>query len=258
VVLLGFGVLRTDATAGAAVYLVGHAGVASGLFLAAGVLLNRFGTVNECDLFGRAGRMRWTAGAFVVGAFGLSGLPGLGLWSGKALTEHALVSAGLWPVVALVLVSASLTGAAVLRFAGRTFAGVGEPIRPDAREEQEEDPETRSRLRRVPIAMVVPMALLVLLPTATGVPAFARAVDPHAPSPWSWSAVALGVAGGGLTVLIAAAGLWWSRLPSVFGLVAMAFRPVGRMLAKVHRSHIGDYVAWTLVGVGLLAVLVGV
>ncbi|GAB3407826.1 complex I subunit 5 family protein [Flindersiella endophytica] len=261
VVLLGFGVLRAEATTGAAVYLAGHAGVAAGLFLAAGGLLNRFGTVNERDLFGRARRMRWTGTAFVVGALGLSGVPGLGLWSGKALTEHALVSAGLWPLVPVVLVSAALTGAAVLRFAARTFAGVGEPVRRDAEaeaEEQEEDPETQSRLRRLPVAMLVPMTVLVLAPVVTGLPWFVRGVDPEAPSPWSWPGVVLGLAGGGLTVLVAAAGLWRSRLPGAVAMAAKAFRPAGRALVAVHRSHIGDYVAWTLVGVVLLALLAGV
>lgn len=151
------------------------------------------------------------------------------------MTEHALIAAGWWLLVPVVLVPAALTGGAVLRFAARAFFGLGVPASADSRDDQEEDPETPSPLPRAPMAMLVPMVALVLLPTATA-----------GYDVWSWSSVLLGVLGGALTVLVAAAGLRSARVN------------VPRALLVVHRSHIGDYVAWTLVGVVLLAVLVAV
>ncbi len=63
---------------GVALYLLGHAGVKAALFACAGNLLDRFGSVDEHALHGRARPLRATAVLFAVGALALAGLPPFG------------------------------------------------------------------------------------------------------------------------------------------------------------------------------------
>src|SRR5205807_2479724 len=112
--------------AGTGVWVLGHGLVKGALFIGSGILLHRFRRIDVPDLWGCGRRMPWTAALFVVGGLALAGLPPFATYLGKGLVDTAGASAGLhWLPVLLVLVSA-LTGGAVLRMAGRVFAGLGE------------------------------------------------------------------------------------------------------------------------------------
>lgn len=83
--LSGIGIvgLSPEADDGVALYILGHAGVKAALFACTGVLLDRYGSVDEHALHGRARRLRGVAVLYVVGALSLAGLPPSASGSGR-------------------------------------------------------------------------------------------------------------------------------------------------------------------------------
>jgi multicomponent Na+:H+ antiporter subunit D len=251
--LIGIGVLSPEADGGVALYILGHAGVKAALFACTGVLLDRYGSVDEQALHGRARELRAVAVLYIVGALSLAGLPPFGTGLGKAVLEEAVGG----PLTVLVVAVSAVTGGAVLRVAARVFFGLGP--RPDDESSYEttgkgEEPETRNRLSRVPDTMTAIPAVLLVASLAVGaVPGFATAVG-HAvsgraaPAPhWTFTGVLLGLT----STLLA------------LGFAALAVtrpKPLGdgswtAPLRRLQSGHIGDYVAWLLVGTTLLAAL---
>ncbi|MFE0186798.1 complex I subunit 5 family protein [Streptomyces sp. NPDC058989] len=270
--LVGLAMLSPEGVGGVALYVLAHAGVKAALFACVGILLDRFGSVDEHQLHGAGRELPWVAGMFAMGGLALAGLPPFGTGLGKAVVEEA---AGSWATALFVLVSA-VTGGAVLRAGVRVFLGLGTRP-PDAPEEttgKAEEPETRGgRLSRVPDSMLVVPALLLagalavgLLPGLwTGVGQAADAFTDHggylaavlydrpeepAPTPaphWTTS------------------GVLWDLLATALA-VSLAWlavrRPTGEparwstALRRLHSGHVGDYVAWFLAGITLLGLLV--
>ena len=255
--VIGIGWLTPEADDGVALYILGHAGVKAALFACTGILLDRYGSVDEHVLHGRARPLRGVAALFVAGGLALAGLPPFGTGLGKAVSEEAL--GGLLTVL-FVAVSAA-TGGAVLRVAARVFFGLGPTPPEDSSYETtgtEEEPETRHRLKRVPDTMTAVPALLLAASLAVGaVPGFASAVG-HAVSEagsggaitsphWTLVGVLLGLfstlLAGGLAALAVAR-------PELLG-----ERPWTGALRRLQSGHIGDYVAWLLVGTTVLGAL---
>lgn len=286
--LIGAGVLSADGTSGTALYVLAHGCVKAALFACTGILLDRYASVDEHRLYGRGRELRFVGGMFLLGGLALCGLPPFGTSLGKAVAEEAAGHEGHWLTAVFVLVSA-LTGGAVLRAGLRVFAGMGP--RPEDVEEGEgggaagagegarestpgdEDPETGGRLRRTPLTMLaVPAVLLAAALTVGLVPALATAATragrlfaahgtyaaavlnghtPHAssapPAGWTGTGVLLG-----LVSTLLGAGL------AVLAVRGPFPRTADRWLGPLRRmqsGHIGDYVAWTTVGIALLAVL---
>jgi multicomponent Na+:H+ antiporter subunit D len=243
--LVGRGLLDKDALAGAAMYLLGHAGVKAALFVGAGALLNRYETIDEHDLHGRGRSMPVAGAIFLLGGLGLAGLPPSGTWAGKAVIEEA---GGSW-VMALAVTASALTAGAVLRVWLRVFLGVGPAPRPEA--ESHEDAETGIRLSRLPWTMLAPGVVLALAGLAFGLlpgDLIGRAVTSYGhltgPPPTPWTPA--GVAGGLLAVLLAC------------GVAALGVRghiPRMALLHRLHSGHVGDYVAWLVAGVAAFGVL---
>jgi multicomponent Na+:H+ antiporter subunit D len=121
--LVGLGLLTPESQGGIALYVIGHAGVKAALFACVGILLDRYGSVDEHELYGRAGRLAPVGVLFTVGGLALAGLPPFGTALGKALTEEA----GGPLVSALFVVVSAVTGGTVLRAAARIFKGWGPP-----------------------------------------------------------------------------------------------------------------------------------
>jgi multicomponent Na+:H+ antiporter subunit D len=279
---MGFAVLTSDGTGGSAVYILGHAGVKSALFLLAGLLLNRYGTVDELELFGRARKQRLAATLYFISALALAGLPPFGTALGKSIAEEATSTAGYaWGPALFVAVSA-VTAGAVLRFGARAYLGLGDrPMTPPRSEATpgEEEPETRFS-GRTPATMLTAIVLLLVGGLAVGVVpdmgqaaahAAARLIDgpgyarqlltgapavPLTPDPaatWTVTGVVLGLVSTCLAFGVAAAGLWSRRLGWVRGML-----PVMRRLHRIHTGHVGDYVAWMFAGMAALVLLVGI
>ena len=161
--LLGVALLTPHGLAGSALYVLGHGLVKGSLFLAAGILLNRFGSVDENELRG-AGRGFPRLGlAFLVGGLALSGLPPFGTWLGKSVLEEAAGRLDYGWLKPLLLVASALTGGAVLRAAGRVFLGIGPA--PDHDQDgdtpKREEKETDEDYDRPPAVMFVPALTLL-------------------------------------------------------------------------------------------------
>ncbi len=279
------GLLREDGTSAAAIYVAGHAGVKGALFLLCGMLLDRYGNVDELQLFGKGRDAPHLGFLFALGGLALAGLPPFGLGLGKALAESAAIHAGLpWMVALFVLVSA-LSGGAVLRVAARVFLGLGD--RPEADEEYRATGTERTPARRVharPVAALSAISLLLAGALALGVlpgvrNAGARAasyfvdragylanalghvshlinVSPPAPN-WNLLGVLLGVLSTLLAVSFAAASCYGRRVLVHVPALRLATRAALRTLHRVHSGHIGDYVAWLMAGCAILAGLIG-
>ncbi len=285
--LVAAGCLTAAGTAGAALYVAGHAGVKCALFLLAGVLLNRYGGVDELDLHGRGRRARVIRWLFVVAGLALAGLPPFGTGLGKAVSEQAAATAGYPWVPALFVLTSAVTGGAVLRATGRIYFGLGRPPpRPDGRDEtsgSREEPEVDRLLARVPWTMLVPVVVLLLGALALGLLPGAHTAAEHAatwftdpvgyahealtgtpsepamPAPvgnWTVSGVLLGLLSAALAVAGAAAAIYADRVPAR-RLGRATGRPVVRALHRVHSGHIGDYIAWMMTGMATLAAFIG-
>ncbi|MFF2364560.1 complex I subunit 5 family protein [Streptomyces sp. NPDC058122] len=249
--LVGIGLLSSEATGGVAVYIAGHAGAKAALFACTGILLDRYGSVDEHELYGRATELKGVGVMFVAGALALSGLPPFSTGLGKAVTEEA---GGPLLTVVFVAVSA-VTAGAVLRVAARVFLGAGE--RPAAAETYEtkgerEQPESRERLGRVPVTMTaVPAALLGGALAAGLVPVFSSRVGAafYAAKPLRWtpSGLILGIISAALAVALAAVGARGRAHQEPYAWT--------RPLRRLHSGHIGDYVVWLLAGITLLGAL---
>jgi multicomponent Na+:H+ antiporter subunit D len=290
--LVGVAALSPDGVAGIALYMLGHAGVKAALFACAGVLLDRYGSVDEYGLYRKARELRWTGGLFGLAGLALAGLPPFGTGLGKAVAEEAAGTWHPWLPALFVLVSAATAGA-VLRVWLRVFAGAGPPPRgagPEAAEEtagEGEEPETGRRLRRVPEPMLTVPAALLAAALAVGVwPGLAAgvghaahvfvdrrgyldAVIAHRQQPpppgraphWTAAGVALDLLSLALAAGCAALAVHRPAraLRGRAGRLARALPATGRrLLAPVrhlHSGHVGDYVAWTMLGMALLAAL---
>ncbi|HEY1570349.1 MAG TPA: complex I subunit 5 family protein [Pseudonocardiaceae bacterium] len=268
VLLIGVAALNSLGIAGTGVYLAGHAAVKGALFLLTGLLLSRYRSVDEPDLYGRARDHRLAGCAFVLGALALAGLPPFGTALGKSLLDDAGASVSLTVVT---LTATAVTGGAALRVALRVYFGVGpapsSESTSDVASGEDEEPDT-STPGPTPPTMVAAIALLLAGGLAAGFvpglgPAAAAFTDQHAyvatvlghagsavPTPpetgWTESAVLLGLLTVALAVLVAVAGLYVRRVPAWLrsGLTG---------LHRVHSGHIGDYAAWLVFGAAAFA-----
>ncbi|MFF4953042.1 complex I subunit 5 family protein [Streptomyces chattanoogensis] len=320
--LIGLAVLTPEGVGGVALYVLAHAGVKAALFACVGILLDRFGSVDEYQLYGKGRELPWLGGLFGLGGLALAGLPPFGTALGKAVIEE---SAGGWATALCVLVSAA-TGGAVLRAGARVFLGLGP--RPDgtaapagegtgdgtagggtaddgtgragsgtgaertgrggtgryamsrggaSAEEttgENEEPETRGRLSRIPDTMLTVPAVLLLGALAAGlVPALRPAVGRAADAFTDHTGYAASVLYGRPAPPLPTPPPHWSTTGVLWGLVSTALaaalallavrRPVRQEparwtvpLRRLHSGHVGDYVACFLAGMTLLAALV--
>lgn len=292
--LMTLSVPGTLGAAAVLLYVAAHAGIKGMLFLIVGVLLDQYGSVDEAQLHGRARERTGIAWLFALGGLALAGVPPMGTGLGKAVSEEALGSVGLaWPVLVFVLVSA-LTGGAVLRAALRIHCGLGRP--PRIRHPAEttggthEELEVPQALRRTPATMLAAILMLGagglfvgLLPVIPGVaPAVGRAAQRwsqagdysswvldaalpvrQAESPgWSANGAVMAVLSTVLAVLAAATAILITRWEPVARFTTLArarnrlVDPIMGTLHRAHSGHVGDYVAWLVLGVSLLAALV--
>lgn len=259
IMLTGLGALSVGGTGGMLVYVVGHGLVKGALFMIAGILLATQASIDEIALRG-LGRGIWPAGiAMALAGLLLCGLPLGALDQGTRLVQGALSQQGQEIALAATAIGAALTGAAVLRAAGRIFLGLG----PDPGDEAgAPSADEREKANRPLWLMLAPccalLAVDIVLPPDLIAHALPRAVSAfmHRPATgplgegpgWlPWASVAAALAGAGY-------GLFRNRLP------ALVVRPVRvtqsaptRALEILHSGLIGDYAAWLAVGVAVIA-----
>ncbi|HEY3942460.1 MAG TPA: complex I subunit 5 family protein [Acidimicrobiales bacterium] len=276
--IVALGLLTSEGVAGAAIYIVSHAGVKAALFLMAGVLLARYGTVDEAELHGRcgdAGLLRWL---MPVGGLALACLPPFGTALGKEISEDAGSAAGYLWVPALFVAVSACTGGAVLRVAGRMLFGLGPPPEEGAGQTSGDEEREGEPLRRIPATMAVPILTLLGGALAVGILPGVHAAAENAArifvdsggyrnqalfgtaarlpavheGGWSLSGVLLGLLSAGLALGVAAVGIWSRPITHHFPrLLDWGRRPLS-VLRELHSGHVGDYVAWLMLGLAAL------
>jgi multicomponent Na+:H+ antiporter subunit D len=282
VFVCGIGLLSEHGLAGVAAWVLGHGLTKGALFMLVGVLLHRFGTVDEFDLHGRGREVRAAGVLFGVGGLLLSAVPGVTSFFGKSLLESAALKAHDPWLPTVFVISSILTGGAVLRVTGRVFLGWGAAEREEdvhmAGPAQEGDEETAARDYTPPLMLVVPAVLLaasIVLGLIPGlIPGIERAAShfhdhaayarwvlqgsaPHF-EPVSTSHIEtfdyLYAAGGTLGALaLAGLTLFAPTLHRRFPLAVIEpLRAALSVLRNLHSGHIGDYIAWWTTAAAML------
>ncbi|HSP36870.1 MAG TPA: complex I subunit 5 family protein [Frankiaceae bacterium] len=280
--LVGVGAVAPAGLAGTTVDALGHAGVEGALFCLVGILLHRYASISEHVLHGKGRNLEITGGLVVLGGLGLAGLPPFGTGLGKTITEHA-AGAHWLPVIGTTI--GALTGSAVLRMWARVFLGVGRPAPEDQSSRHSEEPADRAREtggphpgERLSATMLVPVILLLVGALVIGLvpalrnwaahagavlmdrPGFAGEVlDGVAPAPlpvehvegWTVERVLIGLIAPALAVVVAVAAVRGVGRAMESRLAA----PL-RIVRGLHSGHVGDYIAWQIVGAALLGGIV--
>jgi len=285
--LIGVGLLTPAGLAASGGYVIEHAFLKGALFMAAGILLHRFGSVDEHELRGRGRErdpgLRAAGIVFTAGGLLLAALPPLGTFTGKAALETSLSEGpGYAWAIAVVVGASALTGGAILRAAGRVFAGWGPRVHPhhELLLETSERPETLQPHDHTPPVMIVPAVLLLAIGGAIGlVPGLSKSLAAAASRAVDGSAYATAVLGHAIGHRGAVPA---PRLPletldfvlaalSVLGAVgvasvALAKRPYLRtspllthaatssliLLRRAQSGCVNDYIAWLVAGLAAI------
>jgi multicomponent Na+:H+ antiporter subunit D len=269
--LCGIALLTPEGYAATGMYVVGHGLIKAALFLCAGMLLHRLHSVDELALQGRGRQLPWLGAFFALGGVLLAGAPPTAMFLGESMLHHAFeqhTAAGIAVTI--------LTGAAVLRAAGRIFLDWG-PREPDAPGGGATDEEPETEPGAIPPTMWAPTALLLVLALASGLLSregarrdAARMLDPEAfaaqvldgappaqparapgepPSPNLVHAGATALA----AVALAGLTLGRKRLPKTLRqAVRRVWTAVVGPLRALHTGEVGDQVAWIAFGSAIL------
>jgi multicomponent Na+:H+ antiporter subunit D len=285
IMLTGVGLLDGAALHGTAVYAVGHGLVKAALFFAVGIILDRLRSVDELRLRGRGRAMPAVTILMGAGGLALAGAPPFATFAGDHAIQEAARQAGYTWLTLLSLAVAVLTGASVLRVAGRVWGGWGPRHQQvdDLGGQEDEMPETAPGHRHR--FMLAPPAFCLLLALAAGswasldrgaAHAAARFVAPEiyrnvvlgigqTPSAPPLQDVARSLAPGLLSAMLAITVATLSLAPGTLAerlrrITHSVLRPILHSLRVVHDGHAGEYVAWLVLGVAvwgtLLALLI--
>jgi multicomponent Na+:H+ antiporter subunit D len=165
--LIAFALLKPEALGGAALYVIGHGAAKGALFLIAGILLHRFGSVDEGQLYGRGSEMPWTGILFALGGLGLAGSIPFATFLGEHSIDSAAEHLGLGWIEIVFFIAAAVTGGAVFRVYARVFLGRGTVPR-TSEKQPEEGRETKGPHSRVPAVMFVPACVLIVIAIGAG------------------------------------------------------------------------------------------
>ncbi len=282
IMLIAFSLLNPRALAGMALYLAGHGLIKAALFIGAGILLHRFGSLDEYDLQRSIAKRLAPIGVLMVlGAWGLAGLPPFATFFGEMRIDEIGSQQHLTWLPAITIFAEALTAAAVLRFTARVFFGVGrqgKSMVSAGAPHLHTDAETSGQHSRVPAFMWVPMAALIIGAALIAVPLrgpvetaakhfesaplydaavlrinaqtaaprpYDRPFEAHGESEW-WIPLLVALA----TLGAAAASLFPKSPRTAFA------RPIGAVLSKTvlelrrfQSGRVGDYVAWFAFGI---------
>lgn len=283
--IIAFALLTPDGLAGAALYTLGHGMVKAALFIVAGILLHRFGSVDEYQLHGRGKDCRWTAAVFFIAGLGLAGMPPFGTFIGEHGIENAAELVHLSWVSIVFFFAGAVTASAVIRVTGRVFFGWGARHSPftEGAKHIAEQRETQGSGKKIPAVMFAPALVLVVLAIAIGViphlehdsriAAFtmadragyqARVLDgarladlqpQPEPSPMAGSlARSFGATATALFLAYLGLAPWFPRKDRRY----MPLRNAMRVLREFHTGHVGDYVAFLTFGVAAFAAALGI
>ena len=280
--MTGIAALDARGLSGLWLTIIGHGFIKGALFMAAGIVLNCWSSLDLGALRGALRGRWWLAALFTVGALGLAGVPPFGMYLGASQIGDALRDAGLSWAAWVNLVASAVTGAAVLAAAGKLTFGWGPPPSEGTQAPAHEEPETRRDPQDPPVVMLVTASSVLALSFGMGFvhPAIraARAASerfadpagqlaavlhgtpsgplpPVAPVPLG-SALTDGAIGGAIAVVIAAYALFGHRI-ALRDRVGKALDVAMTPLHAVHSGLLGDEIAWLTVGTAVVAAALG-
>jgi len=149
-ILLGVGLVSHAGLTGGVVHLFNHAIAKAALFLALGCVVLRTGSTDVAAMAGLGRRMPFTMAAFVIAALSLVGVPVTAGFISKWYLLLAALERGWWPA-AVVIVVASLLAVV---YTGRVVEA--------AYFREAASGSAQARAREAPLAMLVPLWVLVL------------------------------------------------------------------------------------------------
>jgi multicomponent Na+:H+ antiporter subunit D len=272
VMLVGIALLDHVSLAGVANLVLSHGLLKGALFLAAGVLLREFHSVDELRLRGRGRALPLLGVLFGLAAFGLVGFPYVGSFLGHALVDDGAIERGYGWLPPVLMVASAVSAAAIMRAGARVFLGWGPKEDPLLVPEPEEKPAEGKGSG--PLMLAATATLVAAGLVASVVPglqdgsehsaerfmdrgAYVSHVlesEPAKPFPdvplmvrrATSASVAYGLGATALTFLMTLVGL--SRRRRIPTVVAS---PLG-VLKAAHSGLVGDYVMWLTVGTAVL------
>jgi multicomponent Na+:H+ antiporter subunit D len=276
--LCGIALLDTKGLAAAANLVLSHGFLKAALFLATGVLLREFRSVDELRLHGRGRSLPVLGTAFALCAFGLIGFPYVGTFLGHSLLDGAARAEAQTWIAPLLMIAGGISAGAILRAAARVFLGCGprrDPLlTPEPPEELPEEHANRRIMVTITVLLVAAGLALSVVPglenrSDQGAARFSNrhayvertlfGVERTYPSPpvtvheAKPESVAYGLGAAAIALLTAAFGLWRQRLPElVRALGARVLEPAIQSLKAVHSGVPGDYVMWLTLGTAVL------
>ena len=147
-ITLGIGLANQSGLTGGLVHLLNHALMKATLFLAAGAIFYRVGTVQLKELAGIGRKMPITMAAFTIAGLGLVGTPGTSGFISKWYLALGALDKGWWVLVFLIVGSSLIA----LVYVGRVLE-VAWLHEPSAAIETTNDP---------PLSMLVPIVVLAV------------------------------------------------------------------------------------------------
>jgi multicomponent Na+:H+ antiporter subunit D len=277
--LVGVALLDPKSLAGAANLVPAHGLLTAGLFFVCGLVVLRLRDIDELRLRGRGKDVPMAGVLWLAATLGLTGLPYVGVFRGHSLVDDGAAAADAQWLAPVLVFAQALSAAALLRAGARIFLGWGatqDPIL--AREPRERPPERDAAMPLLVGVAATAIFLGLVISIVPGlqqrseaaaerfqnragyvervlhdVPVPATPQLPHTIERATSASVGYGVAALLLSLALAAAGLWYRRLPS--GALARANRllaPPGRALHAVHSGIVGDYLLWICAGTVVL------
>jgi multicomponent Na+:H+ antiporter subunit D len=263
----GLAALSTLGIAADALFILAHGLVKAALFMGAGNVLQRRGTVDERQIGGAFREMKWTTGIFVVGGLALAGMPPFGLAAGKSLLDASVSAAGYAWLPIVFGIASALDAGAVLRVAAHLFVGTPQPQRDG---DHEHAPRTEQREakdgsdRTTPWMIAAPYAALLLTLGCGVTMPFIRAVQHGAAQfmhdtafrPYAVWSLETALSNGAVTlaaVLLAILAVLVDRRRAQheherFRVTRLWEAPMGALRAW-HSGVFTDYVLWLMIGV---------
>lgn len=249
IVLTGAASGQALGAAGLLAYIVGHALVKGALFTLAGVLLAVLASNDEIELRGRGRSLPGTALLMLLAGLLLAGAPWGILHAGDdMLGEAAARVLPGWGRASTVF-AAAVTGAAVLRAAGRIFLGWDATAGIEAEGPTEPEREKANRPVWLMLLPCVVMLALSLWPALLVIPqvmaAGARVARlPAQDVPGALGGIGWGTLSASLALVIAGLALGRERLPPRWTHLAQFGVRLLRRVRDLHSGVVNEYVAW--------------
>ncbi|HET7307569.1 MAG TPA: proton-conducting transporter membrane subunit [Gammaproteobacteria bacterium] len=255
IMLLAVAAVDSKGVEGFLLYFVGHGLVKGTLFMVAGILLARFNSIDELELYGKGKRV-WPAGVvMILAGLLLGGLPWGVMHDATDFVHKA--GHGIASVIAMVA-GTSLTGAAVLRAALRIFLRSSGVPGVEFAAPTEREREQRDRPLWLMLLPCVVLLAIALLP-----PSLVESFTHHAAE---GLVSATSPSAGGGTLIAAITFALTIAIPAVSLLRKRATRRLARVVSDIekapfralqtlHSGRVTDYVVWMMVGLATLAAL---